>query len=147
MVLNMRPIDANNVVKSILEERDKLALYKGFEQSQPYRHNQALRGGLRKALRCIEESPTIDVVSKDVYDQIRWERDVAIAQLEELGIGFGQVKPDMEIVRHGYWKVIEESETGRLLECSECKEWIFHNLNYISNYCSHCGAKMDLEEK
>lgn len=133
----MRIIDANCVVKLILEERDKL--------SPQFKHNQAMRGGIRKALKCIEQSPTIDAVSKGVYDQVRWERDVAIAQLEELGIGFGQVKPDIEVIKHGHWKVIEENETGRLLECSECKEWIFHNFNYISDYCSHCGSKMDLE--
>lgn len=101
--------------------------------------------GNKEILEMIDKAPTIDAVSKSVYDQVCWERDVAIAQLEELGIGFGQVKPDIEVIKHGHWKVIEENETGRLLECSECKEWIFHNLNYISDYCSHCGSKMDLE--
>ena len=56
--------------------------------------------GNKEILEMIDNTPTIDVVSKGVYDQVRWERDVAISQLEELGIGFGQKKPDMvEVVR------------------------------------------------
>ena len=38
----------------------------------------------------IDDEPAAEVVSKGLFDQIKWERDVAIAQLEELGIGFGQ---------------------------------------------------------
>ena len=48
----------------------------------------------------IHNAPTIDAVSPSVVEQYKWERDTAIAQLEELGIGFGQKKPDMvEVVR------------------------------------------------
>ena len=38
----------------------------------------------------IDEMPNVDVVSRDVFEQYKWERDVAISQLEDLGIGFGQ---------------------------------------------------------
>lgn len=31
-----------------------------------------------------------DVVSKGLFDQLKWERDIAIEQLEKLGVGFGQ---------------------------------------------------------
>ena len=59
-------------------------------------------------VKAIEAAPTIDAVSPGVLEQVRWERDTAIAQLEELGIGFGQKKPDMvEVVRCEdciYWK-------------------------------------------
>ena len=125
---------------------DRNALVNNLELMAKYQpeHKQSTILGV---CMTIKSAPTIDAVSMGVFEQVKWERDVAIAQLEELGIGFGQKKPDIQIVRHGYWKVIEESETRRLLECSECKEWILHNLNYISNYCSHCGAKMDLEVK
>lgn len=52
---------------------------------------------------------------------------------------------DAEPVRHGHWVEIEESETGHLMECSICNNWIFHNFNYVSKYCPDCGSKMDLE--
>lgn len=39
------------------------------------------------SLDCV---PTADVVSREAYDQIKWERDTAIAQLKELGYGLGE---------------------------------------------------------
>lgn len=45
-------------------------------------------------------APPVTVVAWDVYEQVRWERDIAISQLKELGIGLGQIMPDMvEVVR------------------------------------------------
>ena len=44
--------------------------------------------------------PTEDAVSRGVLDQVRWERDVAIKQLEEHGIPFGGIAPDVvKVVR------------------------------------------------
>lgn len=39
--------------------------------------------------RAIEEAPAIDVVSRDLFEQIKWERDIAMEQLAEHGIPFG----------------------------------------------------------
>ena len=51
--------------------------------------------------------PPVSVVAWDVYEQVRWERDIAISQLKELGIGLGQIMPDMvEVVR-----------------CKDCVHW------------------------
>lgn len=38
----------------------------------------------------LEKEPCKDVVSLEVYKQVIWERDIAIAQLKELGYGFGE---------------------------------------------------------
>ena len=64
----MRLIDANEVVKNIVSERDKIprtiitALYE-FGAEKPYRAGDQMRGGIRKALRCIEQAPTVDAVT------------------------------------------------------------------------------------
>ena len=64
----MRLIDANAVVKAILEERDKIprtvptAPYELGIQKAYYAGDQ-MRGGIRKALRCIEQAPTVDAVA------------------------------------------------------------------------------------
>ena len=122
----MRIIDADHAIKLILEERNKL--------SPQFRHDQSMKGGIRKALRCIEESPTIDAVSIGVYEQVRWERDVAIAQLEELGIGFGQKKPDMVEVVH--CKNCEHWGTGYVAETDHVKECEFaHYMVGENGYC------------
>ena len=63
----MRLIDANAVVKAILEERDKIprtiatAPYEPWAEN-PYHAGDQMRGGIRKALRCIEQAPTVDAV-------------------------------------------------------------------------------------
>ena len=63
----MRLIDANAVVKAILEERDKIprtiatAPYELWAE-KPYHAGDQMRGGIRKALRCIEQAPTVDAV-------------------------------------------------------------------------------------
>ena len=64
----MRMIDANAVVKAILEERDKIprtittAPYE-LGAEKPYHAGDQMRGGIRKALRCIEQAPTVDAVA------------------------------------------------------------------------------------
>ena len=63
----MRLIDANEVVKDIVFERDKIprtvpaAPYE-LVAEKPFNHGNSMRGGIRKALRCIEQAPTIDAV-------------------------------------------------------------------------------------
>lgn len=55
-----RLIDANKVVKAILAERDKIPYE--LVSEKPFKHGNSMRGGIRKALRCIEQAPTVDVV-------------------------------------------------------------------------------------
>ena len=61
----MRLIDADELKKLILAERDKIplttpgAIYE-FGVAQPNPHGQSMRGGIRKALRCMERCPTVD---------------------------------------------------------------------------------------
>lgn len=70
-----RLVNATNIVKRILEERDKIALETteryGLGVKVPCRFGQAMRGGIRKALREIEMEPTVDAVEvvrcKDCY--------------------------------------------------------------------------------
>ena len=43
----------------------------------------------------IKDSLIMDAVSRGVLDQVRWERDVAMQQLEEHGIPFCGIAPDV----------------------------------------------------
>ena len=62
-----RLIDATEVVKNIIAERDKIpravpaAPYEVVTE-KPYHGGNQMRGGIRKALRCIEQAPTVDAV-------------------------------------------------------------------------------------
>ena len=62
-----RYIDASKLIQSIIKERDKIPLtlpcaYYELCDVKPNRDGQSQRAGMRKALRCIEETPTADVV-------------------------------------------------------------------------------------
>ena len=81
-----------------------------------------------------------DVVSKGVYEQVQWERDMAMQQLEEHGIPFG-AKADVVEVRHGEWK-----KRGNEKKCSVC-DFIYYSNNDEWTYCPNCGARMDGERK
>ena len=65
--MGMRLIDADELKKRILVERGKIPLtcpgasYE-FYISKPYQHGNSMRGGIRKALRCMEQCKTVDAV-------------------------------------------------------------------------------------
>ena len=56
----MRLVDANKVIKNIVAERDKIPYE--LVSGKPFKHGNSMRGGIRKALRCIEQAPTVDYV-------------------------------------------------------------------------------------
>jgi hypothetical protein len=62
----MRLIDATALVKNVLIELNKIPVEVveryGFDAKSPFMHGQSMRGGIRKALRCIEQAHTIDAV-------------------------------------------------------------------------------------
>lgn len=66
--MGQRLIDANAVVRAISEEKHAIpvtvpaASYE-LVPEKPYKHGEAMRGGIRKALRCIEQAPTVEAVS------------------------------------------------------------------------------------
>lgn len=43
-------------------------------------------------IELLKSAPTIEVVPKELYEQILWERNIAMEQLEEHGIGFASKK-------------------------------------------------------
>ena len=51
----------------------------------------------------IDEAPTIELERNDLYAQLRWERDTAIAQLAKIGKGFGEQMDDVVVRKKGKW--------------------------------------------
>lgn len=62
----MRLIDADALKENLIKERDTIPLTKteryGFGVEFPDNHGMSMRGGINKAFRCMEETPTIDAV-------------------------------------------------------------------------------------
>lgn len=61
-----RLIDADELKKAILKERDAIPTTTteryGFGVEVPYNHGNSMRGGIRKALRCVEQTPTVNAL-------------------------------------------------------------------------------------
>lgn len=98
------------------------------------------------AMHILDSIPAADVVTKGAYDQVAWERDIAIQQLrEDYGVGLGEKKAaDVVEVVHGRWIEKRERDTFRgcifHYQCSQCGR----TENHKEPYC-HCGARMDGE--
>ena len=84
-----RYINESILVKKLLEERDKIplkipgALYE-LVKEKPNHFGNAMRGGIKKALRCVYETPTANVVEvrhgewisrKEIFSEIEGEVD------------------------------------------------------------------------
>lgn len=93
--------------------------------------------------------PAADVVPKPAFDQVIWERDVAIAQLrEDYGVGLGEKKAaDVVEVKHGRWETeIDYDEFWGDLDYYKCSLCGHRELRDAQTpYCPNCGARMDGE--
>ena len=81
--------------------------------------------------------------------QFKWERDIALEQLEELGLSLGQKVDDVKI-KHGYWTLLKNCSNAGVY-CSVCHKKVYRvnyaNVKVESKYCPNCGARMDGEFK
>ena len=62
----MRLIDADTLKEMLIKERDAIPLTKterySFGVGLPNPHGMSMRGGINKAVKCMEKVPTIDAV-------------------------------------------------------------------------------------
>lgn len=90
-----------------VEEWDKW--YKELTSGlEPYDHYDTGYGdAIDRIDDWMDTQPIVDVVSKGLFDQIRWERDVALEQLADLGLGLGQKIDGVYLTKEEYDKLIE----------------------------------------
>lgn len=120
---------------------------KEYIERETLLHKIRWASSAEEAVMSVRRIPAADVISKGLYEQIKWERDVALAQLEEYGVSLGE-KAAVVKVRHGQW-IRKEDDSCYWYECSECGEKLAKTQwgnDYFSAYCPNCGAKMDKEE-
>lgn len=91
----------------------------------------------------IENIPASDVVSREEYEQVRWERDVAIEQLSQIGKSFGEKMDDIATMRYGRWEWLGPNELVRGCMCGTCSVCKVRS-KYITNtaVCPNCGTRM-----
>lgn len=90
--------------------------------------------------------------NNSLLEQIRWERDVAISQLEEIGIGLGEKMDNIK-------EAVDKSKPKKLVcksdviyndgfskykeyYCPNCEE-IYKDIEYYP-YCHWCGQKLEV---
>lgn len=75
-----------------------------------------------------------------VYGQVKWERDVSLSQLEEIGVGLGQKMDDIKALKE---KLENAKEDIRKLLCSEygssC-QFCIHDENEDAMCCNIGGS-------
>lgn len=99
--------------------------------------NPAISDDKTEFMACLDDMPTFDVVPRSVYEQIKWERDIAMQQLEENGIAFG-AKPKVGKWVYDHWCEFKCSECGYFSKSEPIRG--------KEKYCPNCGCKMDLKE-
>lgn len=108
--------------------------------------NPAERHEIGCIIDMLDTQPIADVVDTKAIEQIKWERDMAIKQLEYYGVGFGE-QADVTKVKHGEWEYLGD----KYVNCTVCGT-IFEALPTAyafekdNIHCRHCGAKMDGKE-
>ena len=94
----------------------------------------------------IVEISTANVVSREVFEQIKWERDMALRTLEEHGIGLGQKADMIEVTRckdcqYSYWE--KESETSSAFKCGN-PNGLFDEIDF-NDFCSYAFDRIRKE--
>ena len=69
--------------------------------------NECSKDEVRDTIQRIKNAPAVDAVSRGLFEQYKWERDVAIEQLAELGIGFGQKIDGVYLTKEEHEKLLE----------------------------------------
>ena len=107
-------------------------------------------------MEIVENEPTLEVVPKALYDQIKFERDTAISQLESYGIQLGEkvtVKPVQYCHNNSEYNEVDGfvcSECGLHLE--DWNRYVYdedsddtYMQEYEFKYCPECGTKVVYE--
>ncbi len=61
----------------------------------------------KPAWMVVRDMPTIDTVPRGLFDQYKFERDVAIAQLDELGLSLGEKIDGFYLTKEEYKELFE----------------------------------------
>lgn len=88
-------------------------------------------------------------------EQIRWERDVAISQLEEVGVSLGQKMNDIRklqeksVAKQPLFRLCEECKADECFDCERyvnrcpaCHSSLYSNSGKAYKHCPECGQKL-----
>ena len=88
---------------------DADALEKNLSNDLPYKAS---------VKRVLIQAPTVETIPKGAYEQVKWERDMAIQQLNDYGVQLG-----------------EKTDCVRVVRCKDCAFWQDNNNGYPHPDC------------
>jgi hypothetical protein len=100
----------------------------------------AILVGINRVGSGIDKLPTADVISAEAYNQVAWERDMAMQQIESYGVSFGSNAELAEVVRCKDCKEFEPHGNGKAGICRNKK--LKPCLRYATDFCSY-GERRD----
>lgn len=119
-----------------IEREELLKTYKGWLKQLESPEDEGDRRGVETCISVLRDTPSADVVSQAVFDQIKWERDTALKTLEEHGIGLAQKSDVVEVVRCK--KCIHYVDIGNGIHyCSRFSNEDFIHFVFGDNFCSY----------
>ena len=85
-------------------------------------------------------------VSQGVVDQIRWERDTALSQLEQIGKGLGSKMDDIVAMLQEQEAVVHPEPSCEMTYITDCCcDLCGVQLIREDNYCRCCGKRIEWE--
>lgn len=83
-------------------------------------------------------------VTLDAYQQVAWERDIAMSYLEDAGVGFGE-KAEIQRVAYGYWIDTSFENVKVCSVCGKLSSKVCINGEAAFDYtsCPYCMAILD----
>ena len=99
-------------------------------------------------MRLIDADALVEDISKEIDEDKKIYPDDKSSIIFRAGmknvIGIVKNQDTVDPVKHGHWEYLGEWDGAHVFECSECHDRINTvNPNWLSKYCSGCGAKMD----
>lgn len=100
--------------------------------------------GVETVLEYAQNLPSVDAVPAGVYEQVAWERDLAVQQLKDYGVGLGQAKDLVEVThckdcKYGDW----DSEPDDAMVCLRTNDGFWRTGN---DFCSRGVPKEETHE-
>ena len=95
--------------------------------------------GVESVLEYAQNLPSVDAVPAGAYEQVAWERDLAVQQLKDYGVGLGQTKDLVEVTRckdckYGDW----DSKPDDAMVCLRTNDGFWRTSN---DFCSRGEPK------
>ena len=148
----------NEAIENFNEWLDRASEFRKT-QSNDYKPDHVLAMELAvKALEEVQQYREIGTVEQferakameNVYGQVKWERDVAISQLEEIGVGLGQKMEELKALKEKNEPkkpiITSKVEDCEYMRCTNCNLTTVLYGGMRPVYCANCGQKLDWSE-